>query len=599
MQESFEQNNALQALAHAPGTVLQGRYRIARALRLRGDDLQYAAEDLQTGAQVTVTEYVPQALVFRRDGTLFCRSEEAKATLRQEVDRRLTFYRRLLPIAQTTILDLTDVFAVGGTCCAVTETAGTPLSAMIESGQQLAPARAIALLTPVTDCLQTMHAAGLFHGAVDPYHILTDGTRVTALTGLAYPPVPAATPFDAPEKNAGLYECSAATDVYAVGALLCRLLTGFPPESAAQRQAGRPLTLPASIPPQMRRALETALAPDPHDRFPTVSALLTALEASPDAPPQKEKTTGREWLRRAVMLAAILTLLISLGVLINYYILAPNKAIRQAKALADLLVTTTADEADPWPAIREKYPDIDFPDGMNPSFADLYARNSDLAGWISMPALDINFPVVQAADNDYYLRRDFYGKSTAYGNPFFDFRNHLQTLDRNTVLYGHNMRHDDKLFGTLERYRDPATFLASPLIGLSTLYQDYTFKVCAVFISNSVANDDNGDVFNYIFTETDADGFRRYLAELKKRQLYDTGVDLNLTDRLLTLSTCCYDFENARLVIVARLLRTGESTAVDPNAVQANPNPKYPQAYYDAKRSENPYRGDTDLFPMD
>ena len=599
MQESFEQSTALQTLAYAPGAVLHARYRIVRALRLCGDDLHYAAEDQQTGTQVLLTEYVPQALVFRREGTLYCRSEEAKTTLRQEVGRRLTFYRKLLPIAQTTVLDLSDVFVEGGTCCTVSQTNGTPLSAMIESGKRLPAARALALLSPVTDCLRAIHAAGLFHGAVDPYHILTDGTRVTALTGLAYPPVPASTPFDAPEKNAGLYECSAATDVYAVGALLCQLLTGFPPESAAQRQSGRALTLPDDLPPQMRAVLTEALAQDPHDRFPDVDQMLAALEDAPAAAPQKKKRDGRELLRRVVMLAAILTLLISLGVLINYYILAPNRAIRQAKALADLLVTQATETEDPWPAIRAKYPDVAFPAGMNPSFADLYARNQDLAGWISIPALDINFPVLQTDDNDYYLRRDFYGKSTAYGNPFFDFRNHLDTLDRNTVLYGHNMRHDDKLFGTLERLRDSETFLETPLIGLSTLYGDYTFKICAVFVTNSVAADDNGDIFNYIFTETNADGFRRYLTELNKRKLYDTGVGIELNDRLLTLSTCCYDFSNARLVIVARLLRTGESAAVDPAKVRVNENPKFPQAYYNAKRMDNPYLGDTDLFPME
>lgn len=599
MQESFEQPTALQALACAPGTVLHARYRITQALRLRGDDLHYAAEDLQTGKQVLVTEYVPQSLVFRRDGTLYCRSEEAKTALRQEVGRRLTFYRRLLPISQSTVLDLTDVFLQGGTCCTVSQTNGTPLSAMIGSGNRLPAARALALLAPVTDCLRAMHAAGLFHGAVDPYHILTDGKRVTALTGLAYPPVPASTPFDAPEKNAGLYECSAATDVYAMGAVLYQLLTGFPPESAAQRQRGRALTLPEDLPPRVRDALSKALAQDPHDRFADADQLLAALEETPAAEPQKKKRDGREILRRVVMCAAILTLVISLGVLINYYILAPNRAIRQAKSLAELLVTQAEETEDPWPAIRAKYPDVAFPAGMNPSFADLYALNKDLAGWISIPALDINFPVLQTDDNDYYLRRDFYGKSTAYGNPFFDFRNHLDTLDRNTVLYGHNMRHDDKLFGTLERFRDPATFVESPLIGLSTLYADYTFKVCAVFVTNSVAADDHGDIFNYIFTETDADGFRRYLSELNKRKLYDTGVGIDLNDRLLTLSTCCYDFSNARLVIVARLLRTGESAAIDPAAVQVNERPKYPQAYYDANRMDNPFLGDEDLFPMD
>ena len=233
---------------------------------------------------------------------------------------------------------------------------------------------------------------------------------------------------------------------------------------------------------------------------------------------------------------------------------------------------------------------------MNPAFADLYAANPDFAGWVSIPAMNINYAVVQAEDNDKYVRRDFYGKSTSYGVPFFDYRNSLKTLDRNTIIYGHNMRRDDKIFGTLEQYRTVEGFKKAPIIGMSTIYGDYTFKIYAAFISNSERKDDNGNFFNFIFTNTSDENFANYIAEVDKRKLFTTGVDINPTDKILTLSTCCYDFPDARLIVVGRLLREGESPAVDTSLAVMNPSPKLPQAYYKVNGGKNPHKDDVNLF---
>ena len=158
------------------------------------------------------------------------------------------------------------------------------------------------------------------------------------------------------------------------------------------------------------------------------------------------------------------------------------------------------------------------------------------------------------------------------------------------------MRRDDKIFGTLEQYRTVEGFAKAPVIGMSTLYGDYTFKIYAVFISNSDRDDDNGNFLNFIFTNTPDESFANYIAEIDKRKFYTTGVDINPTDKILTLSTCCYDFSDARLVVVGRLLREGESAYVDTSLAVTNPNPKFPQAYYDAEGEKNPYKDDINLF---
>ena len=233
---------------------------------------------------------------------------------------------------------------------------------------------------------------------------------------------------------------------------------------------------------------------------------------------------------------------------------------------------------------------------MNPNYAELYSINNEFAGQLTIRGIDTDYVIMQTDNNDKYLTTDFYGNASKYGQPYFDYRNNLYFLDRNTIIHGHNMRSDDEMFGVLEEYRDPETFKKAPTIELNTLYGNYTFKIYAVIIVNSNTEQDNGKRFYYNFANaTDAE-FADYIKELDKRKLYSTGVDITPQDKLLTLSTCCYDFYDARLAVIGRLVREGESTEVDTSLVTTNKSPKYPQAYYDAQKTTNPYKNDEHLF---
>ena len=453
-------------------------------------------------------------------------------------------------------------------------------------------------MNPVTDCAVKLAKAGKWHGSITPYSlIMTDG-KLSALTGYSYPPKSTVSPFDAPEKQLGTKHCGAFTDVYAIGAILYEAVTGMIPPTAPERVKGRELRFPDTLSEREKNIIIKSLAFDKSERYSSAAEMMEDIAGKrADAPKVSEKTGSKFSIRKIIMILAILIIIGGAAVLINSYLIEPMKESKQSEEMAQLVSqVTTSPMVDPWIEIKSKYPDIDFPDGMNPAFSDLYAINPDFAGWISIPELNINYSVVQAEDNDKYLRRDIYGNYTSYGVPFFDYRCNLKNLSRNTVIYGHNMRHDDKIFGTLEQYRDPETFRRAPLIGMSTIYGDYTFKIYAVFISNSKPNHDNGDVFNYIFVNAGEERFNNFLVEIDKRKLYTTGVDINKNDKILTLSTCCYDFDDARLVVVGRLLREGESPAVDTSLVYENPVPKFPQIYYDINRIDNPYENDIMIF---
>ena len=315
--------------------------------------------------------------------------------------------------------------------------------------------------------------------------------------------------------------------------------------------------------------------------------------------PKEEKPESKAAgiVRKVVLAISAITIVICSAIIVNTYIVQPLMFRKTAQQVADQMsenISQHDQTAVVDSRLESEFPGVEFPEGMLAKYGQLYAANNDLRGWISIDGLDINFPVAQGIDNDYYLEKDIYGKYTMYGVPFFDYRmTDFRNLHKNNVIYGHNMRSDDYIFGNLENYRTIDGFKNAPVIECNTIYGDYTWFVYAVFITNSDPKDDNGYLFPYNFIDISTAKFEGYIDEIDKRKLYSTGVDINVSDKILTLSTCCYDFNEARLVVVARLKRDGESVSVDTSKAIENPNPKYPQAYYDAnKKAVNPYAQD-------
>ena len=308
--------------------------------------------------------------------------------------------------------------------------------------------------------------------------------------------------------------------------------------------------------------------------------------------PEKKKGVG-EVIRKIVLTLSIITIIVSLGVLVNTYLIQPYMAKSATQDLAEQMSQNSSEHSNNVITNAGSDTDSKYPEGMLAKYAQLYDANEDLSGWISIPALQIELPIAKGTDNDYYRNRDIYKKYTMYGVPFFDYRmTDLKNLHRNTVLYGHNMRSDDLIFGMLENYRTIEGYQSAPVIECNTIYGDHTWFVYGVFLSNAYENQDNGYVFPYNFIDISDAKFADYIKEIDKRKLYTTGVDLNVNDKILTLSTCCYDFTDARLVVVARLRRPGESISVDTSNAYYNQNPKYPQAWYNANKKQNPYAED-------
>ena len=349
------------------------------------------------------------------------------------------------------------------------------------------------------------------------------------------------------------------------------------------------------------------------ERAPSEKSSQTEDSASQKKTPAKSKgkLSKYEIIRRTILAIAIPAIIISAGMLINEFRLAQQNENVEEEA-SNLIIEepsttkkgdkkdeneedTTKPQLTPeqqWAQIKQEYPSVIFPANIQLKYAKLYAENQDFVGYLSADGVGLNLPVVQSYNDEIYLNKNFYGKTTKYGCPFVTHLNNIEPLDMNTVIFGHHMN-NKTIFGTLDAYKRIDGFRKAPVITFNTLYRDYHWKIIAAFITNAYGKDDIGNyVFPYYFTSLSTyDRFSAYLNELSQRSLYDTGVDVVATDRILTLSTCSHEFEDARFVVVARLVRPGESTGVDTSKAVVNSNPRYPQAYYTAKKIKtNPYK---------
>ena len=322
---------------------------------------------------------------------------------------------------------------------------------------------------------------------------------------------------------------------------------------------------------------------------------------------EKKPLSKFEIIRRCVLGVAIAAIVISVGMLLNEWRLSRenNNVMSEAENLIITESTTNKKDKDKdktttkpltpeeqWAQIKKDYPDVLFPATIQLKYAKLYGENQDFVGYLSADGINLNLPVVQTDNDEIYLNKNFYGSTTKYGCPFVTHLNNISYnhLDMNTVIFGHHMN-NGTIFGALDKYKSISGFKSAPVITFNTIYKDYQWKVIAAFITNGYIKDDNNYMFPYYFTNLSATyKMSAYLSELAQRSLYDTGVDVQPTDKLLTLSTCAHEFEDARFVVVARLVRPGESAEVDTSKAVVNSNPRYPQAYYTKKGKTNPYK---------
>jgi sortase B len=188
-------------------------------------------------------------------------------------------------------------------------------------------------------------------------------------------------------------------------------------------------------------------------------------------------------------------------------------------------------------------------------FDSLVEINPETVGWVAIPGSLISYPVMHTDSNTKYLKHSSNGTMSSAGAVFIDKNNAVYPLDKNTVLYGHNMGNGrTDMFSALLDYNDPAHYETHKFIQFDTARRQYGWwKIFAV-----INLDVKGGDFHYLRLDfTDNKEFAAWVKTAKELSLYDTGVAVAATDTVLTLSTCDRTNygRNGRMMILAKLYK--------------------------------------------
>ena len=204
--------------------------------------------------------------------------------------------------------------------------------------------------------------------------------------------------------------------------------------------------------------------------------------------------------------------------------------------------------------------------------------NPDISGWLRLENTNINQPVLlpPADDPEYYLYRNYKKEDTKYGSIFLDASSPVGA--DNQLLHGHSMQ-DGRMFWSLISFGDPEVVKKTPVIQYDTYKEAGDWKIVSVFKTNTLAS--QGKVFNYLQGDfSSPEEKMQFYYDVMKRSMVDTGVDLNEDDRTIMLSTCSYEYDNFRTVVMARKVREGEDANVDTAQIKASENPLFPDVWY-------------------
>lgn len=168
--------------------------------------------------------------------------------------------------------------------------------------------------------------------------------------------------------------------------------------------------------------------------------------------------------------------------------------------------------------------------------------NQDIIGWLTIPNTKIDYPVVLGENNDFYLDHDLFGNKERHGSIFMDYKNDIQE-DQNLIIYGHHMK-DGTMFKDLVKYKEKDFYEENTSVFLDLGQGPMEYEIFSAYIVRAQEAD------LWLSFEDDK-GFSEYFDSIKEKSLYPIDVSFKRNRKMLTLSTCTYEMNNARFIIHA------------------------------------------------
>ena len=247
----------------------------------------------------------------------------------------------------------------------------------------------------------------------------------------------------------------------------------------------------------------------------------------------------------AVLILTIV--LVALGFVAFSDYTSNKKDIKMQNDIKSLLEPSVSEDGDP--IEEEEAVDEEGRKIIN-SYNKLLEVNSDTVGWLKINGTNIDYPVVKTTDDLYYLKRNFYKDKDPNGWVFMDYRNSIDELDDNTILYAHNRYMSGVMFGTLEKVSNENFYKkdSNLVFTFNTLYKEYKWKIFS-FYSIDVTN----DYLVTLFLEDEQKEKEQFFKMLKERSEVALPVQVGKDDKIITLSTCLDN--NQRFVVHGVLLK--------------------------------------------
>ena len=254
--------------------------------------------------------------------------------------------------------------------------------------------------------------------------------------------------------------------------------------------------------------------------------------------------------KRHIRLDAVLLIIgvvcLSIFAGISYYNAMEEKrsreTVQQLRSMRDVGIA---------PRVDSSQTDTEKQDAITTSYERLFEANADMIGWLNIPGTQIDYPVMQTVNNEYYLNHNFNQEEDKNGCIFMDYQCDAVNGCDNIILYGHHMQ-SGKMFGTLNKYSNESYYEAHPRIKFDTIYNKGEYEVMYVFRSKVYSEEEVTFKYYQFINAGSAKEFDSYMNEMAALSLYDTGVTANYGDKLLTLSTCDYQENEGRFVVVAK-----------------------------------------------
>lgn len=188
-------------------------------------------------------------------------------------------------------------------------------------------------------------------------------------------------------------------------------------------------------------------------------------------------------------------------------------------------------------------------------FKELKEKNADTVAWIKINNTNIEYPIVKASNNSYYLNRSFDKSYNIAGWIFADYKNRFDNTDKNIVIYGHN-RQDGSMFGTLKKVLEEEWYNNEKNRDITFITEEgnYTYKIFSIY---QIEKEDY-----YIKTEFENNEFKEFIDKIEERSFKNFGEKVDVYDQILTLSTCTNN-NRYRLVVHAKKILDTEKTKVN------------------------------------